>query len=572
MSYGSPAERRRAKVRFGYLKLLLFSGILLFIVPSAKAEPKPLAETPKLVDEKRRSLLKVIAALGLGAGAAYAAIKSPLIGAASKATNPAPPSGVYMELTASGQAAQLPQVSSLPSVASAGAITYDSAKGREYIADGILGQWRRSGTEALQDIYVSPVGISNGGSTEYNDGWGPYGPDTPGTANMGLQQAIAAQASVASTTVAGNPARAPAVIGVSGIFTINSPVDFIAAYSGLSQDVSGLIVDLSRTLIQPATSMTEVVNLACPAGYYFQEMIFICGSIGPGAQTGIDAIRTYNLRSSRVEIGFVAGFTGGIGVHVYPAFVSQGMFFNNYCIIKEVDNCGIGVLLDGTTGSYGAQGNQIVLQHAINCTTGLQIDKAVGDNSNLNTFFIGVIEHGTTGVLDYNGLNIYYYNDGNSNSTADYVLASSAGNVPYIRGFLQSGTPVILNGGEANYENIVPGSLPPRFYVDDRAPTGTDASPITIYTTGGTAELLMLSAGSIVDGFVSGTFTYTVTFTDADGTSRHLTSTLTGSGTSTGITLVVRASAGTNVTAQVTSYGSASNYYVAGTCMKLQNT
>lgn len=192
MGYGSPAEKLRARRRFGYLALLMFSGALLFATPSGGRKEEPLAETPKPVDHRRRRLLKIAAALGIGGAGAYALTKSPLLGAASRAASaPEPPSGVYMGLTAGGQAAQFPQVSSLPSAASAGAMTYDATKGRLYVMDGILGQWRREGTGAQPRTVVTPYGISVGTSTEYNDGWGPCGPDTPdNTGTVGMQYAV----------------------------------------------------------------------------------------------------------------------------------------------------------------------------------------------------------------------------------------------------------------------------------------------------------------------------------------------------------------------------------------------
>jgi hypothetical protein len=192
MSYLSPGEKREAKAKFGYLKLLLFSGALLFAVAGEPNKEVPAAETLKPVDERKRRMLKVAAGAGIGLAGLLAAIKSPFLGAATKTiTEPKPPSGVYMELTAGGQAAQVPSVASVPSAASAGAITYSSTKGRFFEFNGILGEWQRAGLESLPDAVVSPKGINNVLSTEYNDGWGQWGPDYPGTQSYGLKELAA---------------------------------------------------------------------------------------------------------------------------------------------------------------------------------------------------------------------------------------------------------------------------------------------------------------------------------------------------------------------------------------------
>lgn len=356
-----------------------------------------------------------------------------------------------------------------------------------------LSEWVAIFKNSKPELTVSPLGYAQTGVV---NGGADFGPDTPNTQTSGIQEAISAQAAIALSSPAG-AIRPPKIVGLSGIASISAPIDFVAAYGAATLNPVGVVVDLSLMDIQAATSsLAYIVRLAMPASFTITSSVFKFGRLLPGEATSADGIHIHNVNQSIVSLLQVAGFTEGTGILVDPSAVTNGVFFNNRVQVEEILSCANGLQtsgnsISGSARDFGCQGNLFEILHIIQCGNGVLVDgNGTGNNSMLNKFVIGVVEHATsppgTGILDNNGINEWYVTDANSN-TVDFILpASGVQGAPVLVGSFRSGSSaspwagVNLNGFAArvtflNGDTFYPATTPtiqPGFATPPPLPSG----------------------------------------------------------------------------------------------------
>ena len=115
---------------------------------------------------------------------------------------------------------------------------------------------------------------------------------------------------------------------------------------------------------------------------------------------------------------------------------------------------------------------------------------------------------------------------------------------------ISSGRPPVYSGTATQGMGLVP-----IYGLDNREGlTAADASPITIYATpAGSNGLFRISGGVDVTAYTSGTVTYTITWTDVNGTAHTMTASLSAVGHADLNALgLERVKGGTNITVQLT--------------------
>ena len=115
-----------------------------------------------------------------------------------------------------------------------------------------------------------------------------------------------------------------------------------------------------------------------------------------------------------------------------------------------------------------------------------------------------------------------------------------------------------VEGGCSYFRSIITAAgslgLSPIYGLDNRTGlTAADASAITLYAVPAAGGLFRLSGGLDCTAYTSGTGTYTITWTDVNGTTHTITGSLSAVGhVDLATSGLLRVKGGTNVTAQLT--------------------
>ena len=304
------------------------------------------------------------------------------------------------------------------------------------------------------EITVSAKGITNGKSVYLNDG-AEFGPDTklgattlgqygpPYTKTSGVYEAIST----------GKPVK-----GIKGSnYAIYSTIDFSTA---LPKGIYNSSYDFGDCFFQPQTNINFIFNLGASSGYQVANCTIRLGHIIANGFTSTNGAQLYNFNDNTLIIDELNGFSSVSGLYINPTAVANASVFNNLIDIRYITACGNGIASSGnaSTNAYGCEGNIFFVNHITDCTNGINIDSnGVGHNTELNQWFIGVVEHcSNDGIVTTNGLNTFYVSNTNGNTNADIEIISGTSGIIRATGYFsgtikQNGNPAFIHNYEVGY-------------------------------------------------------------------------------------------------------------------------
>ena len=205
-------------------------------------------------------------------------------------------------------------------------------------------------------------------------------------------------------------------------------------------------------------------------------------------------------------------------------------------------------LSENNNGIFNADSNGVLRQLiGVNSGNGINIgDDKYGAGAQLQlgptSSVVGRVEMDV--VAEYGNIQAVSVNP---NDYAFLAKASTDGGFMYI--INNRGIPVLVNGVSA--KGLGYGTI---YGLDNRTGlTAADASAITIYAVPASGGLFRISGGLDVTAYTSGTATYTISWTDVNGTAHTKTASLSAVGHADINALgLERVKGGTNITAQLT--------------------
>ena len=303
----------------------------------------------------------------------------------------------------------------------------------------------------------------------------------------------------ASTANSGPGARGVAPFGT---YMISSTVDFSKAFTS---SYRGVAIDMSQAYVKAVTgfSGSSMIYATTPDNQLFDECDFRFGTIDGSGIGTFNGLEVRYFREGRIELWRATACDSNSAVFMNMTGTPTEGIFNNEIIIHdlELNTSGQGFAAQGNSGTYGFQGNVVHIHEMTNNNIGLLVDTATGQNSVENLFIIGVSEHNTIGIRDYNGRNTYIVANTNSNTGGGYDLQGSAG-VPLLLGAFSDG--FFLNGNKARIidRSATIGSVSPPAspFVSGTVYQNTSNAVVTIYqpayaTTSGTAGSVAVDLG-----------------------------------------------------------------------------